>query len=134
MAFHPAAPLVCRMTGNASFPVPTSAWQIAARPEAGAEQENKICMSPRKTNYGQTDLVNGLKLTGLLMFFAWIVGSGKLNLHQVVRGLSQWPTMLAMLIFLCIQPCMTAWRWNLLLRARALQVDERGDYGKCLNC
>ena len=44
---------------------PRSARQIARRPEAGADTQNKIYMSPSKTNYGRTDLVNGLKRTGL---------------------------------------------------------------------
>ena len=44
---------------------PRSARQIAHRRAAGADPQNKIYMSPRKTNYDRADLVNGLKRTGL---------------------------------------------------------------------
>jgi aminopeptidase-like protein/aminoglycoside N3'-acetyltransferase len=53
------------MTDNARFSIPTLARQIAARSEAAAEHENKTYMPPSKTDYGRTDLVNGLKVTGL---------------------------------------------------------------------
>lgn len=125
MTYQPS-PVSLPHDDNGSVPVPL---QIAACPEAGAEQENKIDTSSRKANYSRTGLVNGLKLAGLLVFFAWMVSSGKLNLHQVLGGLSQWPAMLAMLLFLYIQACTTAWRWNLLLRAQEIQLPYQQAFG-----
>ncbi len=47
-----------------SFPI--AALQIEARTEGDTEQETNVYyMPPRETNYSRTDLVNGLKLTGL---------------------------------------------------------------------
>jgi glycosyltransferase 2 family protein len=84
---------------------------------------------PSKTDYRRNVLAYGLKLAGLLVLLAWMVGSGKLNLHRVVGGLSHWPTMLTMLIFLGMQPCVTAWRWSLLLRAQEIRLPYQQAFG-----
>jgi hypothetical protein len=43
-------------------------------------------------------------------FFAWMVHSGRLNLHQVSGGLSHWQPISAMIVLLCIQSGITACR------------------------
>ena len=55
------------------------------------------------------------------MFLAWMVGSGKLNLHQIVGGISQRPAIVVMLMLLKIRSGITAWRRNLLLRAQQIR-------------
>jgi hypothetical protein len=61
--------------------------------------------------------------------FAWMVYSGKLNLHQVFGGFSHWQAISAMIVLLCIQPGITAWRWNLLLRAQEIRLPYRQALG-----
>jgi uncharacterized membrane protein YbhN (UPF0104 family) len=117
------------MTDKASSPMPITVRKTADRPGAGAEQENQIYMAPRKTSCGRTNLINGVKLTLGPMFLAWMVVSGKLNLHNIVGGISQWPALLAILILLYIQPGMTAWRWNLLLRAQEIRLPYQRAFG-----
>ncbi len=114
---------------DGSSSVSTSVINAADLVDPGAEQENKIHVSPSKTNYSRTILVNGLKLAGLLLLLAWMVHGGKLNLHQVLGSLSHWPAMLAMLTFLLIQPFITAWRWNFLLRANEIHLHYRHAFG-----
>ena len=63
------------------------------------------------------------------VFFVWMVHSGKLNIHQVVGGLSHWHAISAMVVLLCIQPGVTAWRWNLLLRAQEIRLPYRQAFG-----
>jgi hypothetical protein len=67
--------------------MPISVRKTAACPEGGAEQENQISMAPSKTSYDPTNLINGLKMALGLMFLAWMVASGKLNLHHIAGGL-----------------------------------------------
>ena len=55
------------------------------------------------------------------MFLAWMVGSEKLNLYQIVGGISQRPAIVVMLMLLKIRSGITAWRRNLLLRAQQLR-------------
>src|SRR6516162_7180388 len=62
-------------------------------------------------------------------FLAWMVSSGRVNLHQVVGGLSHWQAMVAMLILLYIQSGVTTWRWNLLLRAQEIRLPFRRAFG-----
>jgi uncharacterized membrane protein YbhN (UPF0104 family) len=79
--------------------------------------------------------INGPKTSQFLklllgpVFFAWMVHSGRLNLHQVVHGLLHWQAMMAMFVLLCIQPGITAWRWNLLLRAQEIRLPYREALG-----
>jgi hypothetical protein len=70
-----------------------------------------------------------IKLLLGLAFFAWMAYSGKVNLHQVAGGLSQWPAILAMLVLLSIQPAVTAWRWNLLLGAQEIRLPYKRAFG-----
>jgi hypothetical protein len=74
----------------------------------------------------------GSRLFKLLVgpaLFAWMVHSGKLNLHDVVQGLWHWPAVLVILILLFIQPTITAWRWNLLLSAQEKVIASLEDLG-----
>jgi uncharacterized membrane protein YbhN (UPF0104 family) len=70
-----------------------------------------------------------LKLLFGPAFLAWMVHSGRVNLHQVVGGLLHWQAMAAILILLYIQPGITAWRWNLLLRAQEIRLPYRRAFG-----
>jgi uncharacterized membrane protein YbhN (UPF0104 family) len=49
---------------------------------------------------------------------AWMVHSGKMNLSQITRSLSQWPLMLVIVGIGYIQVGVTAWRWRTLLKAQ----------------
>jgi len=68
-----------------------------------------------------------LKLAFGLMIFAWMAGSGRVNVHQVVGTLLHWQAVLVMLCLLSIQPCVTAWRWSLLLEE--VRLPYRRAYG-----
>jgi uncharacterized membrane protein YbhN (UPF0104 family) len=59
----------------------------------------------------------------------WMTRSGKLDLHRAVEGLSQWRAMSAILILLFLQPGITAWRWNLLLRAQDIRISYARAFG-----
>jgi len=63
------------------------------------------------------------------VLFAWMVYSGKLNLRQVVFGISHWQAFSAMIVLLCIQPAVTAWRWNLLLETQKIRLPYRQAFG-----
>jgi len=60
---------------------------------------------------------------------AWMASSGKLNLAQVARSLSQWPIMLAILGLAYSQMGITAWRWKLLLEAQEIWLPYRRAWG-----
>ncbi len=59
----------------------------------------------------------------------WMASSGKLNLAQVARSLSRWPLMLAIVALAYSQVGISAWRWNLLLRAQDIQLPYRRAWG-----
>jgi uncharacterized protein (TIRG00374 family) len=61
--------------------------------------------------------------------FAWMVSSGKLNLSQVARSLTQWPTMLAMVALGYAQVGITSYRWKLLLEAQEIRLAFRVAWG-----
>jgi glycosyltransferase 2 family protein len=63
------------------------------------------------------------------LFVAWMARSGKLNLHQIVVGLSHWQAISAIIVLLCMQPGITAWRWNLLLKAQDIQLPYQQAFG-----
>jgi hypothetical protein len=50
------------------------------------------------------------------------VYSGKLDVRQVTGSLARWPTLLATACLFYLQRAVTAWRWNLLLRAREIRI------------
>jgi uncharacterized membrane protein YbhN (UPF0104 family) len=60
---------------------------------------------------------------------AWMASSGKLNLVQVGRTLSQWPVMLVILALAYSQVGITAWRWQLLLAAQEIRLPFRQAWG-----
>jgi uncharacterized membrane protein YbhN (UPF0104 family) len=62
-------------------------------------------------------------------FFFWMVYSGKLDVRQVTGSLARWPTLLAMACLLYLQCAVTAWRWNLLLRAQEIRIPYRRTFG-----
>ncbi len=59
----------------------------------------------------------------------WMASSGKLNLAQVARSLAHWPLMLAIVALAYSQVGISAWRWNLLLRAQDIQLPYRRAWG-----
>jgi glycosyltransferase 2 family protein len=61
--------------------------------------------------------------------FAWMASSGKLNLAQVARSLSQWPLMLAIAALGYAQIAITTWRWKLLLEAQEIRLNFRAAWG-----
>jgi glycosyltransferase 2 family protein len=61
--------------------------------------------------------------------FAWMASSGKLNLAQVARSLSQWPLMLAIAALGYSQIAITTWRWKLLLEAQEIRLNFRAAWG-----
>jgi len=73
----------------------------------------------------------GLFLKLLLgpLLFSWMAYTGKLNLRQVAAGFLHWQAISAMIVLLCIQPGITAWRWNLLLRAQEIRLPYRQAFG-----
>jgi uncharacterized protein (TIRG00374 family) len=60
---------------------------------------------------------------------AWMAFSGKLNLVQVGRSLSQWPLMWIILALAYSQVAITAWRWQLLLAAQEIRLPFRHSWG-----
>ena len=61
--------------------------------------------------------------------FAWMASSGKLNLAQVGKSLSQWPLMLGICALGYSQVGVTAWRWRLLLRAQSIRLSFARTWG-----
>lgn len=86
-------------------------------------------MSSTNENPRRSVLLNGLKLVGLVLLLGWMVRSEKLNLVQVVGGLSHRYAMVIMLILLCLQPCVTAWRWNFLLKSHGISLPYQQAFG-----
>jgi len=70
-----------------------------------------------------------LKVLFAAAILTWMVSSGKLNLARVARSLSQWPLMLAIVALAYSQVGISAWRWNLLLRAQDIQLPYRRAWG-----
>jgi hypothetical protein len=70
-----------------------------------------------------------LKIVLGAAFLIWMVYSGKLDLSQIARSLSHWPELVAILILLYTQVAVTAWRWNLLLKAQEIHFP----YGQAMN-
>jgi len=70
-----------------------------------------------------------VKIFVAVVFFAWMAHSGRINLHQVVAGLVHYPAMLAMLLLLFLQPGITAWRWNQLLKAQRIRLPYQRAFG-----
>src|SRR5438270_7681862 len=70
-----------------------------------------------------------LKVLFAAAILTWMVSSGKLNLAQVARTLAQWPMMLALAALAYSQIAITAWRWNLLLRAQDIQLPYTRAWG-----
>src|SRR5471032_1082016 len=66
-----------------------------------------------------------LKVLFAAAILTWMVSSGKLNLAQVARSLSQWPLMLAIVALAYSQVGISAWRCNLLLRAQDIHLPSR---------
>jgi lysylphosphatidylglycerol synthase-like protein len=62
-------------------------------------------------------------------FLFWMVHSGRLDVLQVFESLARWPTLMAMLSLLYLQCAVTAWRWNLLLRAQEIWIPYRRAFG-----
>ena len=62
-------------------------------------------------------------------FFSWMVHSGKLDVRQVTNSLARWRTLMAMACLLYLQCAITAWRWNLLLRAQEIRIPYRQAFG-----
>src|SRR5215831_19922962 len=62
-------------------------------------------------------------------FFSWMVHSGKLDVRQVTNSLARWRTLMAMACLLYLQCAITAWRWNLLLRAQEIRIPYRRAFG-----
>lgn len=60
---------------------------------------------------------------------AWMASSGKLNLAQVARSLSQWPVILAIAGLAYSQVAITVWRWRLLLEAQEIWLPYRRAWG-----
>ena len=52
----------------------------------------------------------------------WMASSGKLNLAQVAKSLSEWPLMLGILGLIYSQVGISAWRWKLLLDAQEIRL------------
>jgi hypothetical protein len=79
--------------------------------------------------------IKGSKATGFVklllgpLLFSWMVYSGKLSLRQVGASFLHWQAISAMIVLLCIQPGITAWRWNLLLRAQEIPLPYRQAFG-----
>src|SRR5437763_191830 len=63
-----------------------------------------------------------LKMAFGAAIFATMVGSGKLNLAQVARTLTQWPVMLAITALSYGQVAIASARWRLLLRAQDVSL------------
>jgi uncharacterized membrane protein YbhN (UPF0104 family) len=61
--------------------------------------------------------------------FAWMAWSGKLDLAQVVKAIGHWPLMLTIVACGYGQVALTAWRWNLLLRAQQICLSFRRAWG-----
>jgi uncharacterized membrane protein YbhN (UPF0104 family) len=70
-----------------------------------------------------------LKVVFGLGVFAWMASSGKLNLAQVVRSLSHWPTMLTIIALGYAQAGIIAWRWKLLLHTQDILIDFSRAWG-----
>ena len=63
------------------------------------------------------------------LLFSWMVYSGKLSLRQVGTSFLHWQAISAMIVLMCIQPGITAWRWNLLLRAQEIRLPYHQAFG-----
>jgi len=61
--------------------------------------------------------------------FAWMAWSGKLDLAQVGKAIAQWPLMLTIIVLGYGQLAITAWRWNLLLRAQQIHLSFARAWG-----
>src|SRR5262249_29123467 len=65
------------------------------------------------------------KVVLAVALISWMIGSGKLNLAQVVGAATHWPELLAMAAVAYAQLALTAWRWNLLLDAQGVALTFR---------
>ncbi len=63
------------------------------------------------------------------VIFGWMAWSGKLDLAQVGKAISHWPLMLAIVTLGYGQIAVTAWRWNLLLRAQQIDLPYERAWG-----
>ncbi len=70
--------------------------------------------------------LKGLLGVGIL---AWMISSGKIDLHQLGRSLAHWALMLAILALAYAQILITAWRWRLLLRAQEIPLSFNRAWG-----
>jgi glycosyltransferase 2 family protein len=78
----------------------------------------------------------GPSKTGILLkllfggcVLAWMASTGKLNLAQVGKSLSEWPVMLTIAALGYAQIGITAWRWRLLLRAQEIRLSASRAWG-----
>lgn len=53
---------------------------------------------------------------------AWMIRSGKVDLHQLAGSLAHWPLMLGILALCYCQVVITTWRWRMLLHAQDIPL------------
>src|ERR1700732_3994379 len=85
-----------------------------------------LCEKMKRFLSKSSPVLKVLLAAGIL---TWMASSGKLNLAQVGRSLSQWPLMLAIVALGYSAGGVSSWRWNRLLRAQDIHLPYRRAWG-----
>ena len=67
-------------------------------------------------------LVTTLKVALAVGLVVWMVRGGRLDLSQVAGAFERWPELAGVAVIYSMVVGITAWRWNLLLRAQGIQM------------
>ena len=67
----------------------------------------------------------GLKFLAAAGILYWMAATGKLRLSELAGALDRWPLLAAIAALVYLQIAITAWRWNLLLRAQGVRLGLR---------